>query len=175
MNYICTEDDIFYLSYQEIIEFHDKRLSPEAIKQSIRTRKDEMQRLSGIRLPSVIIGDNLPPKITTTNISCIMRGIPAAKGYCTGKITLIKNTEDFHKVTRDNILVIPHSDISWTPIFVNAKGIISESGGMLSHCSIIAREYGIPAVVSVPNALKLNDNTIVALDGDKGEILILDE
>lgn len=173
-NYIDAEDDIFYLSYQEIIEFHDKRFSLEVVKQRIETRKDEMQRLSDVPLPSVIVGDSLPPEIPAGNISKIMRGVPAAKGYCTGKVTLITSTEDFHKATRDAILVIPYSDISWTPIFVNAKGVISESGGMLSHCSIIAREYGIPAVVSVPDALKLNDGTFVALDGDKGEVLIID-
>ena len=173
-NYISSEDDIFYLSREEIIEFNEDRVSSEVIKGHIERRRNEMQRFKNLRLPSVIIGDSLPPEISDNNISKIMRGVPASKGYCIGKITLIKSIEDFPKVKDGDILVIPHSDISWTPIFVNAKGVISESGGMLSHCSIIAREYNIPAVVSVPDALKLNDGSVVALDGDKGEVLIIE-
>jgi len=173
-NYICDEDDIFYLSHQEINEFHENRLSLEVIKERIERRRDEIQRFKNLRLTSVIIGDSLPPEISDDNISKIMRGVPASKGYCIGKITLIKSIEDFPKVTGGDILVIPYSDISWTPIFTNTKGVISESGGMLSHCSIIAREYNIPAVVSVTDALKLVDGTVVALDGDKGEVLIID-
>jgi pyruvate,water dikinase len=84
----------------------------------------------------------------------------------------VHGINDFHKVTNGDILVIPHSDIGWVPLFAKAGAVIAESGGMLSHSSIVAREYGIPAVVSVNGALNLADNQIISVDGYKGEIYI---
>jgi len=74
-----------------------------------------------------------------------------------------------------DVLVIPYSDVSWTPLFTKAGAVIAESGGILSHSSIIAREYGIPAVVSVPGACQIADGTLVTVDGYRGEILVHEE
>lgn len=71
-----------------------------------------------------------------------------------------------------DVLVVPFSDVGWTPLFARAGAVIAESGGMLSHSSIIAREYGIPAVVSVSGALSLPDDTCVTVDGFTGEITV---
>jgi pyruvate,water dikinase len=71
------------------------------------------------------------------------------------------------------VLVIPYSDVSWTPLFAKAGAVISESGGILSHCSIIAREYGIPAVVAVEGVTRIADNTRVIIDGYTGLIQII--
>ena len=68
------------------------------------------------------------------------------------------------------MLVIPHSDVGWTPLFARAGAVIAESGGILSHSSIVAREYGIPAVVSVPGACQLLDNRLVTVDGYQGKV-----
>jgi pyruvate,water dikinase len=68
--------------------------------------------------------------------------------------------------------VIPFSDVGWTPLFTRAGAVIAESGGILSHSSIVAREYGIPAVVSVAGAMELKDETWVELDGYQGEIYL---
>ncbi len=70
------------------------------------------------------------------------------------------------------MLVIPYSDVGWTPLFAKAGGVIAESGGILSHSSIIAREYCIPAVVSVQHAFTLSDEMVVSIDGFKGEIVV---
>jgi pyruvate,water dikinase len=69
-------------------------------------------------------------------------------------------------------LVIPYADVGWTPLFMRAGAVIAESGGLLSHSSIIAREYNIPAVVSVAHACRLADGTTVTVDGYQGEITI---
>jgi glycerol-3-phosphate acyltransferase PlsY/phosphohistidine swiveling domain-containing protein len=172
--YINDKEDIFYLTHDEIKGFRINHLPSNMIKEKIAQRKNEMERVQNIRLPSVIVGDLLPPEVHDFEVSAILYGIPASKGYCTGKTTVISTVKDFHKMHTGDVLVIPHSDISWTPLFTGAKGVISESGGMLSHCSIIAREYGIPAVVSVPGAMNLQDGITVTLDGDKGEVLLQD-
>lgn len=70
------------------------------------------------------------------------------------------------------MLVIPCSDVGWTPLFTRAGTVIAESGGIPSHSSIIAREYGMPAVVSVPGACQIPDGTPVTVDGQRGEIVV---
>ena len=68
--------------------------------------------------------------------------------------------------------MIPYADVGWTPLFARAGAVIAESGGMLSHSSIVAREYQIPAVVSVPHACHLADGTTVSVDGYRGTITV---
>jgi pyruvate,water dikinase len=89
-----------------------------------------------------------------------------------GVVRVVKGIGDFPKVTAGCILVIPYSDVSWTPLFALAGALIAESGGMLSHSSIIAREYGIPAIVSVPHATQLADGLEVTVDGSTGNIIL---
>ena len=72
------------------------------------------------------------------------------------------------------MLVVPYSDVGWTPLFVKAGAVIAASGGMLSHSSVVAREYGIPAVVSVANAMQLKDGQRVCVDGYRGLVTILE-
>jgi pyruvate,water dikinase len=76
-------------------------------------------------------------------------------------------------MTSGAVLVIPYSDVSWVPLFAQAGAIIAESGGILSHSSIVAREYQLPAVVSIANACRLlNNDMIVTVDGFKGEVIV---
>jgi phosphohistidine swiveling domain-containing protein len=84
----------------------------------------------------------------------------------------VHGLRDFDKLQPGDVLVIPFSDVGWTPLFTKAGAVIAESGGILSHSSIVAREYNIPAVVSVPGACQLADDTIVTVDGYRGEIVI---
>jgi pyruvate,water dikinase len=85
---------------------------------------------------------------------------------------VLKGIQDLSKVKEGDVLIIPYSDVGLTPLFGKAGAIIAESGGFLSHSSIIAREYGIPAIVSVPGACQLKDDTMVTVDGYHGEIII---
>jgi pyruvate,water dikinase len=85
---------------------------------------------------------------------------------------VIQGIQEFGKLKQGDVLVIPYSDVGWAPLFTKAGAVIAESGGMLSHSSIVAREYDIPAVVSVAGACHLRDNTLVSVDGYKGEIIV---
>ena len=88
---------------------------------------------------------------------------------------MVKGIADFAKLESGDVLIIPYSDVGWTPLFAKAGAVVAESGGILSHSSIIAREYNIPAVVSVNGAMKLPDFTLVTVDGFQGEISIHNE
>ena len=81
---------------------------------------------------------------------------------------------DFPKVRSGDVLVIPYADAAWTPVLLKAKAVVSESGGILSHCAIVTREHRIPAVVSVAGALGLREGAKVAVDADNGQVLVLD-
>ena len=78
------------------------------------------------------------------------------------------------KVKKGDVLLIPFSDVSWTPVLSMAGAIVSETGGLLSHCSIIAREMGIPALASVENACSIGNGVTVSVDGSNGILTIHD-
>jgi phosphoenolpyruvate synthase/pyruvate phosphate dikinase len=100
-----------------------------------------------------------------------MEGIPGSPGKVVGVTRIVLNREEFGKLKKGEILVAPLTTPVWTPLFALAGGLVTEAGGILSHGAIVAREYGIPAVMSVPGATKfLKDGQRVTVDGSKGLI-----
>ena len=133
--------------------------------------KHEMESYADLSLPAVIYGET-PPPIAAPD-ETIMKGIPTSPGIFEGEIVVVKGYKDFKKELAGKILVIPFSDVGWTPILSRAAAIVAESGGMLSHASIIARELSLPALSSVDHACTIPDGTRARVDGYNG-ILILD-
>ena len=167
-----SSDDIFYLHWPEIQDLvNDDSIS--SFEQKIKTRRREMQEYRDVMLPEVIYGDNPPPLFSDFKEK--MQGIPTSQGYFTGKLKIIGSRVDFGKVEPDDIIVIPYSDVGWTPLFARAGAVIAESGGLLSHSSIIAREYQIPAVVSVAGCMNLKDGQKANVNGFTGEITLLED
>jgi phosphoenolpyruvate synthase/pyruvate phosphate dikinase len=121
----------------------------------------------------VIYGDAAPPLVPAHTSQ--LQGIPTSRGYFAGRVKVVRGLNDFHKLEPGDVLVIPYSDVGWTPLFAKAGAVIAESGGILSHSSIIAREYNIPAVVSVKAAMDLPDGSLVEVDGYKGLVYLKDE
>lgn len=171
--YLETADDIFYLTFNEIKDVVESGVMTAENGANLIQRKEEIARYGNVSLPGLIVGDTSPIPSTEEEIGTKLRGVGAARGYCEGRTRAVRGIGDFDKVVEGDILVIPYSDITWTPLFSKAKAIISESGGMLSHCSIVAREYNIPTVVSVSGALNIKDGTLVRVDGYTGEVLIV--
>jgi pyruvate,water dikinase len=165
----CPED-IFYLSLDEVKDISEQKQPVRTYADTIAVKKREMEEYQDITLPSVIYGDKPPPLTVQTVMK--LKGIPTSRGQYKGHVKVIRGIKDFQRVEEGDVLVIPYSDVGWTPLFIQAGAVIAESGGILSHSSIIAREYNIPAVVSVPNACHLKDNTLVTVDGYHGEVVI---
>ena len=132
--------------------------------------KEKMRIMEDITPPSEIFGEEEPPIVKETAYSGTLNGISASSGYYQGFVRHVKSIKDFEKVERGDAVVIPFSDISWSPIFSKAGAIISESGGLLSHAAVVAREYKIPAVVGVKNAFSIPEGSQVIIDGYKGII-----
>jgi phosphohistidine swiveling domain-containing protein len=168
-----SPSDIFYLEYEQIRRAIQEGTAPEELRQIAAGHKQAIERVRSIQYPNIIYGNECPP--IHVNAVGKLSGTPTSRGYCTGKARVVTGLQDFHKLQPGDVLVIPYSDVGWTPLFAKAAGVIAESGGMLSHSSIIAREYGIPAIVSVPDATSLQDGTLVSMDGYLGKIVIHDE
>jgi pyruvate,water dikinase len=173
--YIESKDDIFYLNLEEIRALAREKVSYLELRKRIIKRKAEVERYRDIALPDTIYGD-LPESALVTAIAAKeFSGVPTSRGHYVGHARLVRGVRDFERIQQGDVLVIPYSDISWTPVFSKARAIVSESGGILSHCSIVAREYSIPAVVSVKGALTIKDGARIAVDGYKGTVRVLTE
>jgi len=170
---LAEADDIFFLNYDELRSYYSTSDNGHDYNRRVNKRKEDWKACKDSILPDVIFGDTVPPIVPVACDKLI--GTPTSRGYYTGTVKIVRSIAEFHKLSPGDVLVIPYSDVSWTPLFAKAGAVIAESGGILSHSSIIAREYSIPAVVSVPGALGLQDETWVTIDGFKGEILIHDK
>jgi len=171
--FIKNNTDIFYLTLDEIRRSIERGSFETQYLEAIGERKKEIEECKDVILPEVIFGDDLPPILRKDAVSKRLNGLPSSKGYYEGPAKIVRGLSDIGKLVQGDVLVIPYSDVSWTPLFAKAGAVISESGGILSHCSIIAREYGIPAVVAVEGATRIPDNSKVIIDGYTGEIQII--
>lgn len=102
-----------------------------------------------------------------------LQGVPASSGRFTGRVRVVRDESEFDKIQVGDILVCPSAAPSWSVIFPSVSAVVTEAGGILSHPAIIAREYGIPAVMAVPGATrKLKDGQMVTVDGDHGTVVV---
>lgn len=169
---INDPEDIFYLTPDQIEALIYKQKGADNIKSLVTQHKHDMRLYKDKQLPTVIYGND-PPNISDAPEKTLF-GVPASIGSYTGKVCVIKNIKEFTKLEKGEVLVIPYSDVTWSPLFASAGALVAESGGLLSHGSIIAREYGIPAIVSVENATKLEDGCMVTVDAHQGLVHIID-
>ncbi|MFO7170726.1 MAG: PEP-utilizing enzyme, partial [Chloroflexota bacterium] len=89
---------------------------------------------------------------------------------------VVRSLSEASKLARGDILVAETTAPPWTPLFATAAGIVTDTGGILSHCAVVAREYRIPAVVGVAGATKaIRDGMVIEIDGDAGIVRIVDE
>lgn len=165
-----STDDIYYLHFAELQAIVEGNSSQIDYRQTIRARRGKYQESLDIRPPSTIFGNKAPPTESRTQDE--LKGTPTSHGAYTGPLRVIQGIRDFDKVREGDVLAVPYSDVGWTPLFAKAGAVVAESGGILSHSSIVAREYGIPAVVSVPNVCDLQDGTVVTVDGFQGRIIV---
>jgi len=113
-------------------------------------------------------------KVEELKIMDRFEGYPGAPGIVEGPARVITSFEDFPKLKHGEILVCPYTATAWTPLFPKIKGIVTDTGGMLTHAAITAREYRIPAVVGTWRATKsIKDGDIIRVDGNLGFVEIL--
>ncbi|MDP1497458.1 phosphoenolpyruvate synthase [Bacillus velezensis] len=170
---IHEKEDIYYLTFeelQEVVRTH------KLDYQIISTRKGEYKVYEKLSPPRVITSDGeiVTGEYKRENLPAgAIAGLPVSSGVIEGRARVILNMEDADLEDGD-ILVTSYTDPSWTPLFVSIKGLVTEVGGLMTHGAVIAREYGLPAVVGVENATQLiKDGQRIRVHGTEGSIEIL--
>ena len=167
---ISDKEDIYYLTFEELCEtVRTNRLDRELITQ----RKDAYEHYEKLVPPRVMTSDGeiIRGNYQRENIPAnAMVGLPVSSGVVEGRARVIINMEDV-VLEEGDILVTTFTDPSWTPLFVSVRGLVTEVGGLMTHGSVIAREYGLPAVVGVEHATqRIKDGQRIRVNGTEGFI-----
>jgi phosphohistidine swiveling domain-containing protein len=174
---LSSEDDIFFLEIPEIESLVEGRVDFD-VSRCVAERRAEYERNKTFTPPPVVVGRFDPKKHVLPQVDATvkeLKGIAVSPGTVTGKAKVILHADDHEHVEPGEILVAPSTDPAWTPYFLPAAGVVMDQGGVLSHGAIIAREYGIPAVVNVGPASRLiRTGQLLRIDGDRGTVTILD-
>ncbi|MGG1333493.1 phosphoenolpyruvate synthase [Bacillus haynesii] len=170
---IHEKEDIYYLTFEEL---HEAARTKKIDDQIISIRKDEYKLYEKLTPPRVITSDGeiITGEYKRENLPAnAIVGLPVSSGVIEGRARVILNMENANLEDGD-ILVTSFTDPGWTPLFVSIKGLVTEVGGLMTHGAVIAREYGLPAVVGVENATGLiKDGQQIRVHGTEGYIEIL--
>jgi pyruvate,water dikinase len=163
-------EDIFYLTFQEL---HDVVRTKEVDDELIRRRKDAFASYRALNPPRVLTseGEGISGSYRRDDVPAgALVGLPVSGGTVEGRARVILDLADANLEPGD-ILVTAYTDPSWTPLFVAAAGLVTEVGGLMTHGAVIAREYGLPAVVGVEHATRLiADGEWIRVDGTNGYV-----
>ena len=185
---IDMPDDILHLSREEV-QTASKDLASADVKGLIGPRKDEIRHFETITPPFILGTDHGPPPDNflmramgkffgappeVSEDVDILQGHAGSPGKMQGVARLLKASTDGHKLNPGDVLVAQTTAPPWTPLFATSGAIVTDTGGVLSHCAVVAREYGIPAVVGTQLATdRIQDGKLLEVDGDTGIVRIL--
>ncbi len=179
--------DVFHLSLAELETLADPAAASAHLHASIAAQKAEAARFAGVT-PPMILGvprPFLPMDCAVMRASFKfsgnfmappgegpdLQGMPGSAGKVTGPARIVRTLDDAGRLKPGDILVASFTLPSWTPFFASAAGVVTNIGGMLCHAAVVAREYGIPAVVGTARATEvLRDGEIIEVDGDMGVV-----
>ena len=186
---IGAASDVFYLSPDEI----RRELVGESagdLRRAVAERSAEMERFRAVVPPpelgtrpagpppddpiirSLVKFGGAPPPASTD--PGVVRGHAGSPGQVRGVARVIRSLAEAGRLGRGEVLVAPTTAPPWTPLFATAAAVVTDAGGILSHCAVVAREYGIPAVVGTGRATELiADGALVEVDGDAGIVRIV--
>ncbi|MEM4157104.1 MAG: PEP/pyruvate-binding domain-containing protein [Candidatus Methanomethylicaceae archaeon] len=163
--------EIFFLTKEEIRKLCSGEYNTNEQKNLltlIENRKTEFLKYENTTPPKFLQGSrefNDPTRYQKRTL----KGIPASQGILTAPVRVLKSIEEIPQVRAGEIIVVPRTDPGWTPVFFKIGGLITETGGILSHGAVVSREYGIPAVTNIPNACEIfKTGQIVTIDGTNG-------
>ena len=169
------KEDIFFLRFQEL---HDVVRTHQVDDELIRRRKDDFRSYQSLTPPRVLTSDGeaVAGSYRRDDLPAgALVGLPVSAGTIEGRARVIHDIAEADLEAGD-ILVTAYTDPSWTPLFVAIAGLVTEVGGLMTHGAVIAREYGLPAVVGVEHATRLiRDGQRIRVHGTDGYVEILQE
>jgi len=173
-----SPDDIFYLKHSEVGSLLE---NPEPMNMIIATRRED--RVQATKLAAPLWVGKVPPIVrflftysgrvmgAVRSDGAIVHGVPASPGRVTGRVRVVRDSTQFDEFQEGEILVAPLTAPAWTDLFGRAAAVVTDVGSALAHASIIAREYGIPAVVGCGDATaRLKDGQLITVDGSTGNV-----
>jgi len=172
--------DIFFLELSEICQIindKDQELLKQ-LTQIIEKRRSQLSEHQQLETTPFVVYGNAPIitilKTASLQPTELLQGIGASTGQAEGRVKVLRNLQSVPEINRETILVVPYTDSGWAPLLARAGGLIAEVGGRLSHGAIVAREYGIPAIMDIQDATRLlKDGQLVRIDGKLGTVEIL--
>lgn len=175
--YECLNNkyDIFFLFLDELQAVVQKKLSSEQIKRIIVDRKTNYRVKKRIPVPSVIFRDSLQfiGEEQKPETAEVLFGTGISKGRISGIARVVMNPSQINTLNHGEILVAPTTDPGWTPLFFIVSAMVMNTGNALSHGAVLAREYGLPAVVNVPKATDIIGNgRRITVDVAQGKVYL---
>jgi len=167
---IASPDDVWHLTLPEL----RRAVSGDDVRSAVEARRAERRREMARRhIPRLLLSDGTDVEAAyTPPIEGALRGSPASPGTVTAVARVMRSPQGAH-LEPGEILVAPSTDPGWTPLFLTAGGLVMEMGGMMSHGAVVAREYGIPAVVGVAGATdRIATGQRITVDGSGGVVAI---
>jgi len=174
MNVLDTVDDIFFLPVEDILSIIKGDMQDDQVASLIKKNKLYYNAFRNYKNPNEIGNrfNNAMLKVKRTGDG-VFAGIPCSPGVVTGKVKVIEDIFDSGRIEKGDILITKYTDPGWTPKFGLLAGVVTESGGLLSHAAVISREYGIPAVLAVEDiTTSIQDGQVVTIDGNTGSVVI---
>ena len=170
---ISKKTDVFWLSLDELANAL-KTNDNERLFETIAIRKAEQQNFERLRPPRVMTESGeiitATSKKTGEIAANVLPGTAVSNGVATGRARIVFDP-NLVQLEAGDILVAPYTDPGWTPLFMSASALVTEIGGLMTHGTVIAREYGLPAVTCVENATTLiQEGQIIRVDGNSGLI-----
>ncbi|MBB5019305.1 pyruvate,water dikinase [Chitinivorax tropicus] len=175
---IHQAEDVLHCSLEDLGHLMQGIWSGQGLTNLVQDRAERQQWQYMQPAPDCLEQDrprHAQPQSRRANNGTVYQGLAVAAGRAGGKVRLLHSPDDGHRLAQGDVLVAPSTDPAWTPLFLRASALITETGGMVSHGAIVAREYGIPAVVNIPGIMQLlKDGAEVEVDGDSGLVICPD-
>lgn len=172
---IRRQDDVFFLSKEEVFGIASGKLKADL--KAVGQRRQEFDRYR-YTLPPKFLKGRLEFDDTIVHEGAVTRiiGTSASPGLVTGSVRVVDSIDHMSEVREGEILVTSNTDPGWTSVFAKIGGLVTETGGILSHGAVVSREYGIPAVTAVRNATTiLRTGQKITLDGGEGLLLVRED
>jgi pyruvate,water dikinase len=165
-------DAAFFLTLPELHAFLRGEL--RTVRPLVDMRRAGYERDRTLPDPPDTFVDYPPPAVALSSSRDVLEGLPASSGQVQGKARVLTSTREISGLEPGEILIVPAADVGWSPLFLAAGGLATDLGGPLSHACVVAREYGIPAVVNLRDATRtVKTGDRVLLDGDAGRLQVL--
>ena len=169
-----SPDDMFFLVWDEVKALVLGSRSRDEIAEVVAARRRDYRWSRQVEVPKLQEGTPRTLDATDMPRGLKLTGMGVSPGRVTGLARVVSDPRNGATIEPGEILVAPVTDVAWTPLFAQAAGLVVEVGGLLSHGSIVAREYGVPAVVGVAGATRIiRTGDRISLDGATGQVLQL--